>query len=110
MPDGKVVNLSTGKEVTNPKLVGTSSTPPDPGALSNGMNFIPEQVGNVRKQMQKLQQSDGNSAKTKTSAYFVSTASYIPDGGYGAFWGSNSNGEVFYDAKGSLLFNRPKVL
>ncbi|MBO6018998.1 MAG: hypothetical protein J6P06_00795, partial [Aeriscardovia sp.] len=108
MPDGKVVNLSTGKEVTNPKLVGTSSTPPDPGALSNGMNFIPEQVGNVRKQMEKLQQSDSNSDKADTSAYFVSTASYIPDGDYGAFWGSNSNGEVFYDAQGQPFVQQAK--
>ena len=72
------------------------------------MKFIPEQVGNVRKQMEKLQQSNSNSDKAETSAYFVSTASYIPNGNYGAFWGSNSNGEVFYDAQGQPFVQQAK--
>ncbi|MBQ5493166.1 MAG: hypothetical protein IIT79_01085, partial [Aeriscardovia sp.] len=88
LPNGKVVNLSNGQEVTNPKIVGTATTPPDPGAASGGMNFIPEQVGSVRSQMKKLQESQEGSAGT--SAYVVKTAAYIPNGNYGAFWSSNS--------------------
>ncbi|MBQ1298925.1 MAG: RICIN domain-containing protein, partial [Aeriscardovia sp.] len=106
LSNGKVVNLSNGKEVTNPKIVGTATTPPDPGAASGGMTFIPEQVGNVRKQMKKLQESQESSAQT--SAYVVKTAAYLPDGNYGAFWSSDSNGEVFYDAQGQPFVQQAK--
>ncbi|MBQ5520820.1 MAG: RICIN domain-containing protein, partial [Aeriscardovia sp.] len=106
LPNGKVVNLSNGQEVTNPKIVGTATTPPDPGAASGGMNFIPEQVGSVRSQMKKLQESQEGSAGT--SAYVVKTAAYIPNGNYGAFWSSNSNGEAFYDGQGNLFVQQAK--
>ncbi|MBR6440296.1 MAG: RICIN domain-containing protein, partial [Aeriscardovia sp.] len=106
LPNGKVVNLSNGQEITNPKIVGTSTTPPDPGAASGGMTFIPEQVGSVRKQMKKLQESQEGSAET--SAYVVKTAAYLPNGNYGAFWTSNSNGQEFYDAQGKLFVQQAK--
>ncbi|MBO6003894.1 MAG: RICIN domain-containing protein, partial [Aeriscardovia sp.] len=106
LSNGKVVNLSNGQEVTNPKIVGTATTPPDPGAASGGMNFIPEQVGNVRKQMKQLQESQSKSAET--GAYIVKTASYLPNGQYGAFWSSNSNGGEFYDAQGQLFVQQAK--
>jgi GH25 family lysozyme M1 (1,4-beta-N-acetylmuramidase) len=64
--DGKIYDIATGKEVTDPTVVGTYNKPPDPLAKSSGSSFIPVSVGEVRKAMK--------AAQATTSAYIFQNA------------------------------------
>lgn len=47
-PEGEVKDLQTGATVTDPTLVGTEQTPPDPLAKTAGESFLPVTVADVR--------------------------------------------------------------
>ena len=78
LPNGTVVNLSTGAKVTDPSIVGTASHPADPLAKTDGKTFIPTQVGTVRSDIAKAneQAAAGSSASgsADTSSYHVPSA------------------------------------
>ncbi|WP_418969440.1 RICIN domain-containing protein [Alloscardovia omnicolens] len=46
--DGRLVYAETGEEVTDPQIVGTEDTVPDPLARTNGESFIPVSVEAAR--------------------------------------------------------------
>lgn len=59
--DGEVQNLETGETVTDPELVGSADTQPDPLAKTDGESFIPVDVSEVR---DALGEDNGSSADT----------------------------------------------
>lgn len=75
LQNGIIVNLKTGKKVTNPKIAGTASHPADPLAKTDGKTFIPTQISTVRQDIAKANakvgRSDNNSTNTSTSAYIT---------------------------------------
>jgi|GEM_PF-2412142 len=87
LQNGIIVNLKTGKKVTNPKITGTASHPADPLAKTDGKTFIPTQISTVRQDIAKANtevgRSDNNSTHSssntnQTSASTnTSTSAYI---------------------------------
>lgn len=57
--DGKLKNIATGETVTDPKIVGTQNSQPDPLAKTDGESFIPVQADEVK---QKVTENGGDAA------------------------------------------------
>lgn len=68
--DGALKDLATGKTVTDPNLVGTQSSQPDPLAKTDGASFIPVEVGTVKTKIENTDKQQGSadaSAETSNS-------------------------------------------
>ena len=116
--DGTVKDLETGETVTDPKIVGTEDTPPDPLAKTNGQRFIPVSVNTVRKAIEKQANTETSASKSTTlssagssvmSAVLKSSTkasvkqTALQNNSYGAYWGTYGGTQAFFE-KGGTLF------
>ncbi|MCH4158950.1 MAG: RICIN domain-containing protein [Bifidobacterium minimum] len=107
LKNGEIRNLSTGASVTDSKIVGTSTTPPDPLAKTDGSSFIPTSVHKVRAAMKKSA-SQAASGTVRQSAYISygrnqTTSVAWTSSEYGAYWGSYNDSQAFFGASGDLF-------
>lgn len=101
LSDGTVRSVETGKVVTDPSIVGTSTTPPDPLAVTKGVRFIPVSVSEVRKSMEYTEASvDSSSRSVRAIA--------LQNGEYGAYWGTYNGSSAFFNADGTLFVQQAK--
>ncbi|KAB7790346.1 glycoside hydrolase family 25 protein [Bifidobacterium leontopitheci] len=118
-PEGELKNLETGQAVTDPELVGTADTQPDPLAKTNGQSFIPVEVGEVRQAVTQEQTANvqpQNSAAGEADAADGSaasgTASVAPaafgTSQYGAYWGTYNGSKAFFDNTKKLFVQQAK--
>lgn len=62
--DGTVVDVTTGEEITDPDVVGTSDAPADPLAKTDGESFIPVSVGTIRSEIESDDSSGSSDVGT----------------------------------------------
>ena len=108
--DGALKDLATGKTITDPNLVGTQSSQPDPLAKTDGASFIPVEVDAVRTKIENASktQSDASlSAETARSKATVRLAS-LPNNEYGAYWGTYNGTPAFFESNGNLFVQQAK--
>lgn len=108
--DGALKDLVTGKTITDPNLVGTQSSQPDPLAKTDGASFIPVEVDAVRTKIENASkaQSDASlSAETARSKATVRLAS-LPNNEYGAYWGTYNGTPAFFESNGNLFVQQAK--
>ncbi len=107
LSNGTVKNLTTGQKVTDPSLVGTSSTQPDPLAKTHGKNFIPVSVQTVRSAM--VGAARPSSASSANSAVYRAVESSrvrnaaLSSNDYGAHWGTYNDTQAFFGGSGDLF-------
>ena len=90
LADGTLVDVETGATVTDPQLVGTETTQPDPLAVSGGESFDRISVGEVRELMAT-----------------PSTLS-LDNSGNGAYWGTHNGTPAFFSSNGTLFCQQAK--
>lgn len=108
--DGALKDLATGKTVTDPNLVGTQSSQPDPLAKTDGASFIPVEVGTVKTKIENTDKQQGSadaSAEISNSKAAVRLAS-LPNNDYGAYWGTYSGTPAFFEYNGNLFVQQAK--
>lgn len=108
--DGTLKDLATGKTITDPNLVGTQSSQPDPLAKTDGASFIPVEVDAVRTKIEnasKVQSDASLSAETARSKAAVRLAS-LPNNEYGAYWGTYNGTPAFFESNGNLFVQQAK--
>lgn len=103
--DGKLKNIETGKTVTDPELVGTKDTQPDPLAKTGGESFIPVEVGEVREKLEESQSMSDESARSAASYSGKVTVRNVAlqNSDYGPFWGAYNGTQSFFDANGNMF-------
>lgn len=121
--DGELKNITTGETVTDPALVGTQDSQPDPLAKTDGESFIPVQADEVK---QKVAANGGdtnvgavdtgeaadsttatNGAAKATTKGSVRLAA-LQNNEYGAHWGSYNGTAAFFDASNNLFVQQAK--
>ena len=108
--NGALKDLATGKTVTDPKLVGTRNSQPDPLAKTDGASFIPVEVGAVKAKIDdaaKTQGAASQSAEQTGNKAAVRLAS-LPNNDYGAYWGTYNGTPAFFESNGSLFVQQAK--
>lgn len=116
--DGQVKDLETGEVVTDPKLVGTEDTPPDPLEVTEGKRFIPVDASEVKEAVENnggdasaaADAGIANSAATPSKATAkgsVHTAA-LQNNQYGAYWGWHNNTQAFFERGGNLFAQQAK--
>ncbi|PWG65918.1 1,4-beta-N-acetylmuramidase [Bifidobacterium callitrichidarum] len=111
--NGKLKDLTTGKTVTDPELVGTKDEQPDPLAKTDGSSFIPVQAEEVK---EKVKERDSNAdaenvAKTESnSVNATGTVRTVALGNneYGAHWGTYKGSAAFFDASNNVFVSNAK--
>ncbi len=121
--DGTVKNLETGETVTDPEIVGTEDTPPDPLAKTNGQRFIPVSVKTVRTAIKEESNTKASALKSKAlssagasvmSAVLKSNTgtsvkqTALQNNEYGAYWGSYGGTQAFFERGGTLFAQNAK--
>lgn len=116
--DGKLKDLETGKTVTDPEIVGTKSTQPDPLAKTDGESFIPVQASEVRDAVKNTETASGTSRGTasKNTGSALDNASTdgvvrqiaLPNNEYGAYWGTYNGSPAFFNKNGTLFAQQAK--
>ena len=108
--DGTLKDLATGKTITDPNLVGTQSSQPDPLAKTDGASFIPVEVDAVRTKIENASKAQSDailSAETARSKATVRLAS-LPNNEYGAYWGTYNGTPAFFESNGNLFVQQAK--
>lgn len=128
---GKILKAATGETVTDPEVVGTADTPPDPLVRSEGHRFIPETVEEVREKVgDDAEVSEGASGTTDavarrsgegsvtSSAYLMSDEAQagkfpaesvaLQNNNYGAYWGTYGGMPAFFERGGNLFAQQAK--
>lgn len=110
--DGTVKNLETGETVTDPEIVGTEDTPPDPLAKTNGQRFIPVSVKTVRTAIKEESNTKASALKSKAStsagASVMSAVlksntgtsvkqAALQNNNYRAHWGTYDGTQAFFE-------------
>ena len=121
--DGTVKDLETGETVTDPEIVGTEDTPPDPLAKTNGQRFIPVSVKTVRTAIKEESNTKASALKSKAlssagasvmSAVLKSSTgasvkqAALQNNEYGAYWGSYGGTQAFFERGGALFAQNAK--
>jgi hypothetical protein len=121
--DGTVKNLETGETVTDPEIVGTEDTPPDPLAKTNGQRFIPVSVKTVRNAIKEESNTKASALRSKAlssvnanamSAVLKSSTgtsvrqTALLNNEYGAYWGSYGGTQAFFERGGALFAQNAK--
>lgn len=104
--DGELKNLETGITVTDPKLVGTRNTQPDPLAKTDGESFIPVEAGTVKRKVDAVVTTPNITADFMGKT-FVHTAS-LPNNEYGAHWGTYNGTSAFFESDNTLFAQQAK--
>ena len=133
-PGGEVKHVETGETVTDPAIVGTEDTPPDPLAKTDGKSYIPVKVEDAKAQGAARTVPDAatasNDANTQSdaantasaSAYqgapSVSSAVYLQGSSsvlaaaagnaQGAYWGTYNNTPAFFQSNGAAFVQDAK--
>ena len=109
---GTVKNLETGETVTDPEIVGTEDTPPDPLAKTNGQRFIPVPVKTVRNAIKDQANTEISASKSKAltsagasvmSAVLKSSTgtsvkqTALQNNNYRAHWGTYDGTQAFFE-------------
>lgn len=121
--DGELKNITTGETVTDPALVGTQDSQPDPLAKTDGESFIPVQADEV-KQKVAANGGDTNAGAVDTGEAADSTTATngaakattkgsvrlaaLQNNEYGAHWGSYNGTAAFFDASNNLFVQQAK--
>lgn len=103
--NGALKDLATGNTVTDPKLVGTRNSQPDPLAKTDGASFIPVEVGTVKTKIDdaaKTQDGASQSADKAGNKATVRLAS-LPNNDSGAYWGTYNGTPAFFESNGNLF-------
>lgn len=115
--DGQVKDLETGEVVTDPKLVGTEDTPPDPLEVTGGQRFIPVDASEVKEAVRQngvdanaTSDAAADSAATTSKAMTSGSVhtSALQNNQYGAYWGSYNNTQAFFERGGNLFAQQAK--
>lgn len=113
--DGTLVEAATGEAVTDATIVGTSDTPPDPLAKTEGASFAPVKVDKVRDALAQQNQSEsadkaverpGPSNSVRQAKYGVQKTAL--QNFYGAYWGTYAGTAAFFQKDGSLFVQQAK--
>ncbi|WP_200829141.1 glycoside hydrolase family 25 protein [Arcanobacterium ihumii] len=128
---GQVKNVETGQTVTDPAIVGTKTTPPDPLDRTNGKRFIPVDVADVRAAMGQGGATPKNTSGTSgtssvSNALGINTPTFesvpavvsktggviqptaLQGNGTGVYWGWYNNTPAFFDGYGTLFAQQAK--
>lgn len=81
--DGNLIDIKTGQTVSDPALVGTATSQPDPLAKSRGRSFTPVSAGEVRRAMSGRR---GGQGLTRG----------LPGNQHGAHWGTYKGLKAFF--------------
>ncbi|OZG52327.1 glycosyl hydrolase family 25 [Pseudoscardovia radai] len=125
--DGEVLDVATGDEVTDPAIVGTEDTPPDPMALTGGVHYAAISVGDAREEIaddsaagtaDSAVSADGivdvDGTVTATAAVDTATGAAtaqntaLSNNAYGAYWGISGNQPAIFNANGSVAVANAK--
>ena len=109
--DGVVRRLSTGEVVSDPAVVGTVDSPPDPLDRTDGGSFVPVSVGVVRDAMDGAVSDGAVDAASDAGVPGVSSmdrsAEPAVSGGLqnmnGAYWGLFGDTKAFFQSDGTLF-------
>lgn len=108
--DGKLKDIETGKTVTDPKLVGTTTEQPDPLAKTDGESFNPIEAKDVKTAVKDAGSADASntasSSDSKTDGAVKPAA--LGNNEYGAHWGSYNGTQAFFDANNNLFVQQAK--
>lgn len=123
--DGTVKDVKTGDTVTDPRLVGTEATPPDPLEKTGGKTYIPVSVQDAR-EAKNAEVSEANGVDT-TNAIADTADSAAGFAGYtdgeqsdqdgvvlaaerasSAYWGTYNGSKAFFQGDGQLFVQRAK--
>ena len=117
--DGTALDVQTGEQITDPQIVGTEDTPPDPLAATGGTHYTPLSVGEAREQI-----ADDATATASTVADEGTADEGIADEGtadegtavaqnasyQGNSWGAYWNGSTIYNHDGSAAITNAKFM
>ncbi len=122
--DGELKDIETGATVTDPELVGTEDSQPDPLAKTDGQSFIPVDIKEVKEKVADnngdANQSSKSSKSTKStkSAESASNSSNssnstvklasLQSNEYGAHWGTYNGTQAFFDYTNNLFVQQAK--
>ena len=110
---GIVKNMMTGETISDPKIVGTLSTPPNPLTKTDGSSFIPVNVGSIREAMSQSQKPKQGTAPITNltgtnSGHFETQSVSLSNNALGAHWGSYNATQAFFNANNSLFVQQAK--
>ncbi|MFR0558901.1 glycoside hydrolase family 25 protein [Pseudoscardovia radai] len=131
--DGEVLDVATGDEVTDPAIVGTEDTPPDPMALTGGVHYAAISVADAREEIADDSAAgaangsgtadsavsadgivDADGTVTATAAVDTATGAAtaqntaLSNNAYGAYWGTSGNQPAIFNANGSVAVANAK--
>lgn len=108
--DGKLKDIETGATVTDPELVGTTATQPDPLAKTDGESFIPVDAKEVKDKVAANGGSaDGNAnAASAQSAQSTIRLAALGSNEYGAHWGTYNGTPAFFERSNNLFVQQAK--
>ncbi|NMN00831.1 Glycosyl hydrolase family 25 [Bifidobacterium sp. DSM 109958] len=108
-PSGEVKDVESGETVTDPAIVGTEDTPPDPLAKTDGKSYIPVKVEDAKAQGRTRTANAANTASytgvpTAASALYMEGDSTVQTAAagnaQGAYWGTYNNTPAFFQSNG----------
>lgn len=121
--DGELKDVETGETVTDPTLVGTGDTQPDPLAKTDGESFIPVAADEVKAKVAANggdanattspdPAAAGTDASSATSSRATAKATVrnaaLENSEYGAHWGTHNGTPAFFEADGKLFVQQAK--
>ena len=124
---GEVKDVETGATVTDPAVVGTQDTPPDPLDKTDGKSYIPVSVSDVKAEVGAVDNSAAKSGKAAESANAgdsadsldaADSASFIEGQArvmsatqgnqWGAYWGTYNGTQAFFEDDDTLFVQNAK--
>lgn len=118
--DGEIKDLATGRTVNDPALVGTTDTPPDPLAKTDGKSFIPVDVAEVRDAIESSAAAD-DASETDAAATGAAVMMEVETGDehrvraaqlsgnrYGAYWGTYNGAPAMFGSDGKPVIQNAK--
>ena len=112
--DGELKDIESGETVTDPKIVGTESTQPDPLAKTDGESFIPVSAADVKEKVAANGGDANAGAGNAAPSGFPSAAAArvapiaLQNNEYGAYWGTYNGTPAFFESNGSLFAQQAK--
>lgn len=112
---GTVYDIETGEKVTDPQLVGTPETPADPLAKTQGKNFVPVALEEVKEKVESAEQASSvtTNPASRNVAYMGSSVARaknvaLQGNQYGAHWGIYKGTDAFYDYRENVFVHNAK--
>ena len=112
---GEVKDVKTGETVTDPSVVGTQDTPPDPLDKTDGKSYIPVAVSDVKAEVGVSDSGVKKAEKSQNSAdaaAFVEGQSQVVAAAqgnqWGAYWGTYNGSQAFFEKDRTLFAQNAK--